>query len=163
MRILWVSALVVAGDQLSKYVIKANLSLHSPVPVLGDFFRLTFVENSGIAFGIKIGTALPLFTGLSLLAVGIITYYLYQARSSHVAVQTALALILGGAIGNIIDRITYGRVVDFLDFGIGTYRFYIFNLADSAVTVGVGLYLLMSFLLPQESQEAEIEAGQGME
>ena len=150
MRALVYTALVVVFDQATKYLVRHNLDLHTVVPVVGDFFRLTYVENSGIVFGIKVGGALPLFTVLSIVATILILYYFFRERANHLGVRISLALILGGAVGNLIDRLVFGRVVDFLDFGFGEYRFFVFNVADSAVTVGVALFLLLTtFILPR--------------
>ncbi len=153
MRALLYAALVVVLDQATKYLVRHNLDLHTTVRVLGDFFRLTYVENSGIVFGIKIGGALPLFTVLSIAATILILYYFYRERTNHILIRVSLALILGGAVGNLIDRIVFGRVVDFLDFGVDSYRFFVFNVADSAVTVGVILFLLLTtFILPRRNE-----------
>ena len=155
MRALVYAALIVVFDQVSKYLVRHNLDLHDTVPVVGDFFRLTYVENSGIVFGIKVGVALPLFTVLSLAATVLILYYFYRERTNHLGIRISLALVLGGAIGNLIDRIVFGQVVDFLDFGLGKYRFFVFNVADSAVTVGVILFLLLTtFIYPQRQEAA---------
>lgn len=153
MRALVYAALVVVLDQATKYLVRHNLDLHTAVPVVGDFFRLTYVENSGIVFGIKVGGALPLFTVLSIVATILILYYFYRERTNHPGIRISLALVLGGAIGNLIDRLVFGRVVDFLDFGVGEYRFFVFNVADSAVTVGVALFLLLTtFILPRRRE-----------
>ena len=154
MRALVYAALVVVFDQISKYLVRHNLDLHATVPVVGDFFRLTYVENSGIVFGIKVGVALPLFTVLSIAATILILYFFYRERTSHLGIRISLALVLGGAIGNLIDRIVFGQVVDFLDFGLGKYRFFVFNVADSAVTVGVVLFLLLTTFIHPQRQEA---------
>ncbi len=155
MRALVYAALVVVCDQVSKYLVRHNLDLHATVSVVGDFFRLTYVENSGIVFGIKVGGALPLFTVLSLAATILILYYFYRERTNHLGIRISLALVLGGAIGNLIDRIVFGQVVDFLDFGLGKYRFFVFNVADSAVTIGVILFLLLTtFIHPQRQKAA---------
>ena len=150
MRALVYAALVVVFDQITKYLVRHNLDLHTPIPVMGNFFRLTYVENSGIVFGIKVGGALPLFTVLSIVATILILYYFFRERTNHLGIRISLALVLGGAVGNLIDRLIFGQVVDFLDFGFGEYRFFVFNVADSAVTVGVFLFLLLTtFVLPR--------------
>ncbi len=155
MRALVYAALIVVFDQVAKYLVRHNLDLYATVPVVGDFFRLTYVENSGIVFGIKVGGALPLFTVLSIAATILILYYFYRERTNHLGIRISLALVLGGAIGNLIDRLFFGRVVDFLDFGLGKYRFFVFNVADSAVTVGVVLFLLLTtFIYPQRQEAA---------
>jgi len=154
---LLTTAIVVVLDQISKHLVRQNLDLHTPVRVLGDFFRLTYVENTGIAFGIKVGGALPAFTVLSMVAIGLIVYYFFRERENHLAVRLSLAMVLGGAFGNLIDRLLFGRVVDFLDFGLGRYRFFVFNLADTAVTVGVILYLALTFFMLSNVEETEVE------
>ena len=155
---LIISAAVLALDQATKYLVRHNLDPHYPQQVLGNFFRLTYVENSGIAFGINVGAALPIFTILSMLAITMIVYYLYRERRNHLAVRVSLALILGGAVGNLIDRLFFGRVVDFLDFGLGVYRFFVFNVADSAVTIGVTLFLILTTLVLRESEAVSGES-----
>ncbi|MEE9465319.1 MAG: signal peptidase II [Candidatus Neomarinimicrobiota bacterium] len=157
MRALGYTAAVVVLDQFAKFLIRHNLDLHTSIPVLGNLVKLTYVENSGIVFGIRVGNTLPLFTALSLLASGMIFYYLYRERDGHPAMRAGLGLVLGGAIGNVIDRLVFGRVVDFIDVGIGGYRWYVFNVADSAVTVGVIIYLLASIFLVPASDRAQVE------
>lgn len=133
------------------------------IPVIGDFFRITFIENPGLAFGIDIDSTIKLWISVfSLIAsVGLIIY-LYFVRKESIGFRIALALILGGAIGNFIDRafygiiydyapLFYGKVVDFLDFdffnltlfGKSYDRFAIFNVADSSVTIGIFLLLFL--------------------
>jgi signal peptidase II len=156
MRALVYAALVVILDQVSKFLVRSNLEVHSTIRLLGDFFRLTYVENSGIVFGIGVGGALPFFTILSILATILIVYFFIQERSNHLGVRISLALVLGGAVGNLIDRLVFGKVVDFLDFGIGQYRFFVFNVADSAVTVGVFLFLILTtFIIPGRSKNLD--------
>ncbi len=150
MRVLATTIAVVLADQLSKLLIRQYMELHESINVIGNVFRLTYVENDGIAFGIGVGDWLPVISGLSAIATLIIAYLLYQERNNHMAIRISLAILLGGAIGNLIDRIVAGRVIDFFDFGIGQYRFYIFNIADSAVTIGVALFLIYTtFIYPE--------------
>jgi signal peptidase II len=136
------------------------VQLGQSIPVIGDFLRLTFVENPGMIFGIEIGG--PLLRVLFTLIVSFgILYYIYHVRQEPMIVRLTLAMILGGAIGNLIDRIFYGvifgeaslfhgRVVDFIDmdffhidfFGIHTERFAVFNVADACVSTGLVLMLI---------------------
>ena len=115
-----------------------GLMLGSSRPVLGDWVRLTYIENPGMAFGIDIGGKW-FFSIFSIIASVAIALYLYKARNESIAFRAALALILGGAIGNWIDRLRFGWVVDFIDFRIWP----VFNVADSAITIGVCLYFMM--------------------
>ncbi len=117
------AAAVLGLDQLTKAFASAHLVPGEPVPVLGNFLRLTLVHNTGAAFGLFPGSRLP-FILVSVLAIAVVLYVL-------------LGWILGGALGNLLDRIRWGRVVDFIDVGIGTVRWPVFNVADSAVTLGV--------------------------
>lgn len=165
-RILWISLAVFVADQVSKWIVQANMELHASVMVLGDFFRLTYVENPGMAFGIQLGNNL-FFTIFALFASFAIVYYLLQLRPDQKLARLALALILGGALGNLLDRILRGKVVDFFDFeffdvhipalnwaflrfpGYELERWPVFNVADMAVTVGM-VFLLVVILFEKE-------------
>ena len=170
MRILYLSFSIVLADQFSKLVVKGvqipflgihfqGFSLGTSRPVFGDLLRLTYIENPGMAFGIDIGGKL-FFSIFSIVASVIILAYLYNSRHESLAFRTSLAMILGGAVGNLIDRVFYGlifdggelfkgRVIDFIDadffhinlFGYHITRFPIFNIADASVTCGVILLL----------------------
>ena len=140
--------MVVLLDQLSKIWIKNNFSLWESREILGSFIRFSHVKNPGIAFGIPIGDWGILITILSFVATLFIIYIHWKERFNHPLIVTGLSLILGGAIGNLIDRSAilfaerYEGVVDFIDVGIGSMRWYTFNIADSAITVGILLYFL---------------------
>ena len=170
MRVVLVSAVIVVVDQITKLMVKGisipalNLSLEgmkygTSRNVLGDFFRITYIENPGMAFGIDVG-AKPFLAIVSLIASIAIAMYLYRSRSEPFGYRFSLAMILGGAVGNLIDRLFYGllfgaaplfhgRVVDFLDvdffnidlWGYHLSRWPVFNVADASVTVGVLLLL----------------------
>jgi len=165
-RILYVTGIIVFLDQLTKLLVKgfsisfldfyhSGMQLGASIPILGDLVRLTFIENPGMAFGIDIGGRLFL-TIFSIIASGGILFYLYKIRDESLAVRAPLAMILGGAVGNLIDRIFYGvifgegslfygKVVDFVDvdfFNIEFMNFHIsrwpvFNIADASVSMGV--------------------------
>jgi len=139
------------------------MELGTSFPVLGDALRITYIENPGMAFGINLGSQL-LLAILSLAASVGIFYYLYKVRDQSFVARTALAMILGGAIGNLIDRVFYGvlfgeaplfygKVVDFIDVSfLHISRFGIFNLADAAVTTGVVLLLVFHRSLDASDQ-----------
>ena len=141
------------ADQISKIWIKHNYSLWESREILGSFIKFSHVKNPGIAFGLSVGEFGIVVTILSFAATLFIAYFHWQERFNHPLIVTGLALILGGAIGNLIDRSTifisehYEGVVDFIDIGIGTSRWYTFNIADSAVTVGILLYLLHTLFM----------------
>ncbi len=171
MKVLWLSCAIVVVDQISKLRVKGisipllgidweGMRYGFSEPVLGNFFRLTYIENPGMAFGIDIGGKL-FFSLFSILLSGGIVYYLYRARNENLGFRISLGLILGGAIGNLIDRtfygvifneapLFYGKVVDFFDvdffdvniFGYSLSRWPVFNVADAAVTVGIILLLV---------------------
>ncbi len=150
MKILWASLVIVILDQLTKSMVKSRFYLHESIEVIGDFLRFTYIENPGMAFGIRIAGPW-FFTLFSAIASVVILVYMYKMRHAAFLSRLALAFILGGAIGNLIDRSLYGRVVDFIDVGIGTTRWPVFNLADSAVTIG--MILLISMIIFEKDEE----------
>jgi len=173
LKVLYVTLIVFLTDQISKLAVKGfsipslnfnweGMDYGQSINVIGDFLRITFVENSGMAFGLEVGVVqkffLTIFTFIA--AIGLF-YYLYKSKERDFPLRLGLALILAGALGNLIDRafygiifnyapILYGRVVDFIqvefwDFTLfgNTYETWpIFNIADSAVTIGVAIILL---------------------
>jgi len=143
-QLIALSFFVVVLDQATKILTKKFMLLGHSEKILGDFVRYTYIQNTGMAFGIHIGNRL-VFTIFLLLASLIILGYLFKARGDRPMVRVSLALILGGAIGNLIDRIFSGAVVDFIDVGIGSLRWPVFNVADSAVSIG--MILLISVIL----------------
>jgi signal peptidase II len=155
-RLFWplVLALVLA-DCGSKRIIEETLPPHTPHEVVGDVLRFTLGYNPGAAFGLSVGPASRLvFTALTLLAL-VALGLMYRATPSERRMEVAaLALISGGAIGNLIDRVRAGQVVDFIDVGIGSTRFWTFNIADAGITVGAVL-LALAFLKNPAPQEPE--------
>lgn len=187
MKALYLSLAVVVVDQVSKLLVKGfylpflnfnfdGMYLGQIIPVFGDFFRITFVENPGMAFGYDPGNSFKLIISIfSLLAsIGLI-FYLYVIKDKSWSLRIAIALILGGAVGNLIDRtfygviynyapIFYGRVVDFFDFDFFDFtlfgrsydRWPVFNVADASVTIGV-LILIFFYKKHQEQDEVSKE------
>lgn len=144
---------VLALDLVTKAWVVQNFSLYQITPVLGDFFRLTYTHNPGAAFGIHVGEGSRIFfLVLSLVALGVLAY-LYRVTPSEDRLRLlAVALVSGGAVGNIVDRIRFERgVVDFLDVGVGSYRWPVFNVADMAVSIGAVL-LLVSFYMEGQDE-----------
>jgi signal peptidase II len=132
---------ILALDRWTKLLIQSRFDLLDSVSVIDGFFNITYVRNTGVAFGIFSSVSLPAksiilsaFAGLA--AVLVISYSL-RTPISHRLLHTALALILGGALGNLYDRIAYGYVIDFLEFYIGNYSWPSFNVADTAISTGV--------------------------
>ena len=143
---IWLPILVVAIDQLTKAAIRATLPLHESVTVVPGFIDFTHVRNSGAAFGILNGVDFPFKTMLiAVIAtsalVGVGMYAASLAHHQFVA-RLGLALIIGGAAGNLIDRVIAGSVVDFVDVYWRTYHFWAFNVADSAISIGVAVMIL---------------------
>ena len=174
MKVLYVTLVVFLTDQISKLAVKGfsipsinfnweGMHYGQSINVIGDFLRITFVENSGMAFGLEVGVIQKFFlTAFTFIAAIGLFYYLYKSQKRDFPLRLGLALILAGALGNLIDRafygiifnyapLLYGRVVDFIqvefwDFTLfgNTYETWpIFNIADSAVTVGVAIILLL--------------------
>ena len=141
---------VVIVDQLSKLWIMTVFALHEQHTLIPGFFDLVYVTNTGAAFGFLAGSKTWLrqafFVTVSIAAlIFIVMAYGHLKRQSRIFVY-ALGLIAGGALGNLIDRLRFGSVVDFLDFYLGSHHWPAFNAADSAITIGVGLFLLGTLL-----------------
>jgi signal peptidase II len=134
--------LVVPLDQWAKHWIVRNIEFGGEIPVIDGFFSLTHVLNRGIVFGWFQGGDVAVFVVLTLLAVGLIFSFYRQLPVEDRLSATALGLILGGAIGNLVDRLLRKAVVDFLHFDFGFFVYPDFNIADSAIVVGVGVLLL---------------------
>ncbi len=140
-----IAALVLILDQLSKAWLVANVSPGEVVQVIGDYVRLVFSQNSGALFGLFRDNAL-VFGVVSLVVAGLIVgYHARAGRSLYLSL--ALGLLLGGAIGNLADRLRLGFVVDFVDIGLGDLRFFTFNIGDSAITIAI-LMLIAAALFP---------------
>lgn len=143
MKRLWITAVALLVDLVTKEIVTRKLALWDSVDVLGDFFRITYIHNPGAVFGIRLGGA-SLHLILSLVATVVVVSMLLKTPAEDRWGGIGLALVLGGAIGNIVDRLRYGVVVDFLDVGIGDLRWYVFNVADACVSVGV-LMLIVGY------------------
>ncbi|MAP71117.1 MAG: signal peptidase II [Candidatus Marinimicrobia bacterium] len=150
MRILFVSSILVLTDQLSKFVIRKTMLLYESIPVIPDFFHLTYVTNDGMAFGINFPFGIYIFSTISIIFTIFLFWYLWSIKDQGIIIRIGVGLIIAGAIGNLIDRVFLGEVVDFLDFMIGNYHWYVFNLADSYVTVGMGFILYDSLILERK-------------
>jgi len=144
---LWISAVTLVLDQASKLAVDGNMQLFESIPLL-PYFNLTYVHNTGAAFSFLAqagGWQRWLFAGLAVVMSGIIAVWLHRLQKHETLMAVALSLVLGGAIGNLIDRVAYGYVIDFLDVYYQNWHWPAFNIADSAICVGVGLMLLESF------------------
>jgi len=144
---LWLSALTILLDQITKLAVVDRLTAYVDVIPLTGFFNLVHVHNTGAAFSLfadQPGWQRFFFLGIAVVAT-VVILYLLQKTAGRPRFSIALALILGGALGNVIDRIVYGHVIDFLDFYLGTWHWPAFNVADSAITLGAALLIWDSF------------------
>ena len=139
-RIALIALLVIIADQITKLAAERALSLGRSVPVVKNIFHFTLVFNKGAAFGMLKAQA-PFFIALGVICVIFMLFYLPRLRKDTLPVRVAFALLLGGIIGNLIDRLRFGYVIDFLDFRIWP----VFNIADSAITIGA-LFLILQLL-----------------
>ena len=151
LRWLWLSLVVIVLDQISKYYFNNYFSLYEQLPVT-PFFSFTLAYNTGAAFSFlsdASGWQRWFFVSIALVVSVVLVVWMKRLRSDEKLQAVALALILGGALGNVWDRIALGHVVDFLLFYYDRYYFPAFNLADSAITLGAGLLILDMFIHPQ--------------
>lgn len=140
-----IAIIVIAIDQITKVLVMKHMEVFEQIPVIENFFYLTSHRNSGAAWGILAGQMFFFYIITTIVVVGIIFYMEKYARGDKL-LAISLSMILGGAIGNFIDRLFRKEVVDFLDFNIFGYDYPIFNIADSALVVGVILLIIATFL-----------------
>lgn len=155
-RIFYVIALVaIILDQISKWLIVKNMEIYEQITIIPNFFWITSHRNKGAAWGI-LQDQMIFFYIITVIVIVAIIYYLEKHTAESKLLQIGLTLILGGAIGNFIDRVFRKEVVDFLDVDIFTYNFPIFNIADSALVIGVGFVIIATFL--EERKEKQVKA-----
>ena len=151
---LALSLLAVVLDQVSKWAIDSSMQLYQSIPLV-PYFNLTYLRNTGAAFSFLSeagGWQRWFFAGLAIVISAVIGVWLARLKEHETVLAVALSLVLGGAIGNLIDRLAYGDVIDFLDVYYQTWHWPAFNIADSAITLGVILMLLESFGLVGSKQ-----------
>jgi signal peptidase II len=150
------------ADQLTKRAVMASFYYGESVSVIPGFFDLTYVRNPGGAFSFLAsgpsGLRMTFFIGTTLIAIGLLLVFYRRLESDALLSAAALGTILGGALGNLIDRIAYGEVVDFLDFYIGSYAWPTFNIADSSIVVGVTV-LVIELFMEDRAVDAKAVAG----
>ena len=141
-----VAGMVILLDQISKLIVLKSIPLYNSIVVIPGFFNLIHIRNPGGAFGFMAANASTTRHWIFLIAIGIamamILYFYHQTPRSYPFLGMALALIFGGAVGNLIDRLRFGEVVDFLDVYLGQLHWPAFNVADSAVTIGVVIFII---------------------
>ncbi len=161
------SNVLILLDQFSKRWVQGVVPEGHSLPIIEGFFSLTHIRNPGVAFGIFASNnseiKIPLFIIFSIIAILAILVFYFQTPSDHKMTLFGLILLFSGAIGNLIDRIMYHEVVDFLDFYIGRMHFPAFNIADSCITIGVGLMFIDLFKKDQiiKKQKADSESQPG--
>ena len=159
--LIGVSLIIVSLDQLTKLLIINTMQLHESTPVVAGFFNLTYIRNPGAAFGLFATTnsafRLIFFVGTSIFALGLLGTIFYRMHPDDVWGQLTVSSIVGGAIGNLLDRLQHGEVVDFLDVYIGRYHWPAFNVADAAISVGV-FSLLIIFALDKKKNDSSPES-----
>jgi signal peptidase II len=145
-----VAVVVVIADQATKTIVAGTMRLHESIPLLPPVFGLTYVRNTGAAFGVLAaapsGVRLPLFLVVTVVAAGALLSFLRRTAPERRWLVGAIGGILGGAVGNFICRVRFGEVIDFLDLHWRHFQWPMFNVADSAITVGVAIVLLDGFL-----------------
>ena len=152
MNIFFIPIIVALIDQLTKLYIKFNFRLYEKYEIFGNFVRIFYIENSGIAFGIDTSSFHFFITVLTIIAIIVLARYLLILHREKSDEKKSISLILGGAIGNCVDRVLvffpdfgYTGVIDFIDIGFGSMRWYIFNVADMSITFGVMYYLFLLY------------------
>ena len=154
MRFILLTIIIFLIDQLTKWAIHNNMNLYQSIPVIENFFYLTYVTNDGMAFGLSLPGGQIVLSGLSIIMTIVLGYLFWLERNGHILIKLALSLIIAGAIGNLFDRVSYGEVVDFIHIKLGSFwEWYIFNIADTSVSIGMILFLIHSFYFQDESKE----------
>ena len=148
-RYLLIAVAVLVLDQWTKWLVEAHLATHASIEVIQGFLNLTHVRNTGVAFGFfathgnTSGTFVLTLLGIA--ALSFVGYYFRIVPRSDRSLLIALSLVIGGAVGNLVDRVMQGAVTDFIDFYYGTYHWHTFNVADTAISIGIGLMILGTF------------------
>ncbi|SES73591.1 signal peptidase II [Anaerobranca gottschalkii] len=152
MLILFIIIITIVLDQWTKYLVSSQMILNQSIPIINNFFHITYVRNPGAAFGI-LAYQTTFFIIITILVVLVLGYYVFSLNKDQVLLKVAFALQIGGAIGNFIDRIRTGYVVDFLDFKIWSP---VFNVADVAIVLGVSLFALQVVTEVIKDKKAEV-------
>lgn len=153
---LWIllAALIAAADQLSKYIVIKNIQPDQMLPVIDNFFYLTYIRNKGAAFSM-LPNGRIFFLILTPIIAGVLVYFLIKSKSSFL--RLSLSMILGGAAGNYIDRLFIGSVTDFFSFRFGSYPFAIFNVGDSIICIGTALLAVYLLFIHKEPEKKDAE------
>lgn len=162
LRYLFVSLGVISLDQWTKWLVEIHLPQHTAQPILSGFLNLTHVRNTGVAFGLFASHGMNggswLLTLLGLAALTAVAIYFWFASVHDRLLLVSLALVVGGAVGNLIDRMSSGAVTDFIDVYVGTWHWPSFNVADSAISIGIVLMAIDSFRSRKKTPETTAES-----
>jgi signal peptidase II len=156
---LWLTVIFLVIDQLSKYWVVDRLELYQSIEIF-SFFNFTYVQNPGAAFSFladQAGWQRWFFTAIASIASIVFIYWLAKTPKEQTYLGVAFALMLSGALGNLIDRVLFGYVIDFIDIYLGTYRWPAFNIADSVIFIGAALMIIDSFKNQPEKNTTDIE------
>ncbi len=138
-------------DQVTKWLVHNHMDLYQSVPLIDNFFYLTYVTNDGMAFGLSLPGGQVTLSILSILMTFVLVYFFWLERMSHITIKLGLSLIIAGAFGNLIDRLLAGKVVDFLHIKLGSYwEWYIFNIADTSVSIGMVFFIIHSIYFQEK-------------
>ena len=156
--IVWPALLIVCLDQASKLAVQGSLRVYESVPIINGFFNMVHVRNRGMAFGFMnrpdMNFGFWVLVSATVLAIGLLLVWFYRMEDENNWTTLGLSLILGGALGNLIDRVRLHEVIDFLDVYVGSYHWPAFNVADASITVGAFMVGLNLFLKPPEKKSA---------
>jgi signal peptidase II len=157
-----IAALIVLSDRMTKSLVAQKIALSDSIDVIPGVFRLTHVQNQGAAFGLFADSPsewkVAMLILFSVAALAVVSALLWKNGNALNTTAIALSLVFGGALGNLWDRVVSGRVIDFLDFYLGSHHWPAFNIADSAIVVGALLLLSEIFLAPQEEKEKAVSS-----
>ena len=155
---LFIATLVLAFDQFTKYWISVKLREGDEIDIIKGFFKLSYTENPGIAFGmLNNGNVKWLLVSVSVAAIMVVVYYMIRTSASNTLLLWSLALLAAGICGNLIDRVRLGRVIDFILVYYKDYQWPVFNIADTAITIGAALMAIELFLSPQAERPPVVE------
>ena len=150
LRLFLITSITILLDQVTKYLVMKKMVLGQSIPILDGFFNLTYVMNPGAAFGILASASenfrVPFFLGVSCLAIVAVLVFYFKGARDNLILQIGLSLVLGGAIGNLIDRVRFHEVVDFIEVYYKRFHWPAFNIADSAISIGV-CFLILDMIL----------------
>jgi signal peptidase II len=158
---LFIALLVMSFDQFTKYWVAVNLREGDEIDVIRGFFKLSYTENPGIAFGmLNNGNVKWLLVAVSVTAIMVVVYYMRRTPISNTMLLWSLSLLAAGICGNLIDRFRLGRVIDFLLLYYKSYQWPVFNVADTAITIGAALMAIELFLSPQAERPPIVESAE---